>query len=250
MALSGWKRDVRMGVLALVVLMLSVVPWLCFGAVSMAGRGGRTVAVSADGMPPCVAITFDDGPRRTTTAALLDGLAQRGVHATFFLIGLHVDGNEELILRMEAEGHQVGIHSQNHRILTGLNSEDVYREVGALQERLTALTGQTDFMVRPPYGEVDDTLRSRIEAPIILWSVDPRDWEDEDVARQTAAIVEAAQDGDIILLHDIYPSSVDTALQAVDGLMARGFRLVTVEELFHLRGIDPQNGKVYRRLPS
>ena len=83
----------------------------------------------------------------------------------------------------------------------------------------------------------------------VSWSVDPEDWSDHDTARQVAAIVDKAQDGDIILLHDIYPASVETALQVVDTLMARGYHFVTVEELFAIRGKTPENGKVYRKLP-
>lgn len=83
----------------------------------------------------------------------------------------------------------------------------------------------------------------------MLWSVDPEDWSDRDTARQVSVILDNTQDGDIILLHDIYPASVDTALQVVDALMARGFHFVTVEQLFAIRGKTPENGEVYRRLP-
>ena len=195
-----------------------------------------------------LALTFDDGPRRSTTSALLDGLARRGVHATFFLVGSNLDGNEELILRMEAEGHQVGIHSYNHKMLTGLNAADLYTEVGALRDRLTDLLGHDGFLLRPPYGKTDDALRRRAGAPIILWSIDPEDWSDDDSDRQTALILSQVQDGDIILLHDIYPSSVDTALRVVDALLDEGYYFVTVDELFAARGVTPENGKVYRSL--
>lgn len=205
-------------------------------------------AAAAVGTEKLLALTFDDGPRRSTTSALLDGLARRGVHATFFLVGSNLDGNEELILRMEAEGHQVGIHSYNHKMLTGLNAADLYAEVGALRDRLTDLLGHDGFLLRPPYGKTDDALRRRAGAPIILWSVDPEDWSDDDSDRQTALILSQVQDGDIILLHDIYPSSVDTALRVVDALLDEGYYFVTVDELFAARGVTPENGKVYRSL--
>ena len=205
-------------------------------------------AAAAVGTEKLLALTFDDGPRRSTTSSLLDGLARRGVHATFFLVGSNLDGNEELILRMEAEGHQVGIHSYNHKMLTGLNAADLYAEVGALRDRLTDLLGHDGFLLRPPYGKTDDALRRRAGAPIILWSVDPEDWSDDDSDRQTALILSQVQDGDIILLHDIYPSSVDTALRVVDALLDEGYYFVTVDELFAARGVTPENGKVYRSL--
>lgn len=205
-------------------------------------------AAAAVGTEKLLALTFDDGPRRSTTSALLDGLARRGVHATFFLVGSNLDGNEELILRMEAEGHQVGIHSYNHKMLTGLNAADLYAEVGALHDRLTDLLGHDGFLLRPPYGKTDDALRRRAGAPIILWSIDPEDWSDDDSDRQTALILSQARDGDIILLHDIYPSSVDTALRVVDALLDEGYYFVTVDELFAARGVTPENGKVYHSL--
>ena len=115
-------------------------------------------------------------------------------------------------------------------------------------EELTRILGDWGEL-ETPWKVANCIVRARAAAPIVLWSVDPEDWSDRDTARQVAVITEAARDGDIILLHDIYPSSVDTALQVVDTLMARGFHFVTVEQLFAIRGQTPENGKVYRRLP-
>ena len=75
------------------------------------------------------------------------------------------------------------------------------------------------------------------------------DWSDRNTDREVAEIVSQVKDGDIILLHDIYNASVEAALRVVDALMARGFYFVTVEELFAIRGVEPQPGHVYRRLP-
>lgn len=198
---------------------------------------------------PFVALTFDDGPKASTTTALLDGLARRGVHATFFVIGENVEGNEELLVRMEREGHQIGLHTFHHRSLAAVNGRDFYAEVDRLRETLRGLVEQREFMLRPPYGMITPSNRARAGAPIILWSVDPEDWSDQDTPRQTQVILDTVEDGSIILLHDIYSSSVDTALTVVDELMARGYKFVTVEELFALRGVEPEDGREYRKLP-
>lgn len=238
-------REWRILVLALLGLICSVLPFLWYG---LACLRQQAVPAMAPETPKLLALTFDDGPRRSTTSALLDGLSQRGVHATFFLVGTNLTGCEDLVLRMEAEGHQVGIHSYSHKLLTGLSAADLYTEVGALRAQLTALLGHGGFAIRPPYGKTDAALLLRADAPVILWSIDPEDWSDRDSARQTAHIVSHARDGDIILLHDIYPSSVDTTLQAVDALLQEGFYFVTVDELFAARGISPEAGTVYRSL--
>lgn len=234
---AGWRRK------------LSAVGLACLGLCALlrgaAPQDGQAAAVLEVTEPKLIALTFDDGPRRSTTSKLLDGLAQRGVKATFFLIGLNLEGNEDLVLRMDQEGHQIGIHSYNHKMLTGLSAADFYAEVGALREELSDLLGHDGFVLRPPYGKVDENVRALAGAPIILWSIDPEDWADTDTARQVAHIVSCARDGDIILLHDIYPSSVETALQVVDALLDEGFYFVTVDELFAARGIALEDGQRY-----
>ncbi len=247
MGVKQWKQDVKTGGVALLLLVLSAVPWVWYGAACLSRQAGPAVPASAE--PPCVALTFDDGPRRETTTLLLDGLARRGVHATFFLVGTRVTGKEDIVLRMEAEGHQVGIHSQTHQALDTLNAAGLAGEVTVLEQTLSGLLGEQSFMLRPPYGFTGGTLRGWVTMPIILWSVDPEDWSDHDVERQVAAVVNSVKDGDIILLHDIYYASVETALQVADALLAEGYRLVTVEELFALRGITPEAGREYRSLP-
>ena len=146
-----------------------------------------------------VALTFDDGPRGSTTSALLDGLAQRGVHATFFVIGENVEGNELLLQRMAGEGHQIGLHTYHHKVLAELNASDFYTEVDELRAILTALVGREAFMLRPPYGMIDNGVEKRCDSPLILWSIDPEDWDDKNVERIVNHIVSQAQDGDIIL---------------------------------------------------
>ena len=243
--MSGWKKRIQAGALALAALGLATVPCWPWGKPEAAQAAGGAKIPQG----PYVALTFDDGPRDSTTPVLLDGLAQRGVHATFFVIGENVEGNELLLQRMEGEGHQIGLHTYHHKCLEGLTAADFYTEVDSLRQTLTALLGRESFMLRPPYGMMNAATQARAAAPIVLWSVDPEDWSDRDTTRQVAAIVDRAQDGDIILLHDIYPSSVETALQVVDTLMARGYHFVTVEELFAIRGKTPEAGTVYRKLP-
>lgn len=199
--------------------------------------------------PKLVALTFDDGPKPRTTLRLLEGLDQRGVKATFFLIGAQAEAYPELVEQMARSGHQIGIHTYDHVFLTGLNQADFDAQVGRTRQVLTDLLGEADFPLRPPYGAVDDGVKRRANAPLILWSVDPEDWSDRNTQRVVAHIVSNVQDGDIILLHDIYPESVDAALQVIDQLHRAGYAFVTVDELFAARGEELEPGAVYRRCP-
>lgn len=195
--------------------------------------------------PPVVAITFDDGPRSDTTSRLLDELALREVQATFFLVGERIEGNEELIRRMAAEGHQVGVHSYSHIRLTALSRKDFDFEVHKTRAQLTGILGQDSFWLRPPYGIIDASVQTWADSPIILWSVDPEDWKDRDTQRIVGEVLGQVKDGDIILFHDIYDSSVDAAVQVVDALLDQGYCFATAEQLLALKGVPPENGHLY-----
>lgn len=227
----------------LFLLLALVLPLLIEGLYS-----GQTLPVDGPAQleRPVVALTFDDGPRRSTTGELLDGLAQRGVHATFFLVGEMLEGNGDLVERMAAEGHQIGVHTYDHVWLTELSAVDFEKQVGRTRRLLTEMVGEGSYWLRPPYGGVDRGVEKRAGSPVILWSVDPEDWDDKNVTRIVEHIVSNVRDGDIILLHDIYPSSVEAALQVVDRLQERGFLFATVEELAQLRHIELKEGEVYR----
>lgn len=203
--------------------------------------------VTLDG-PPLVALTFDDGPRSSTTGPLLDGLALREVPATFFLVGNRIPGNEDLVRRMAAEGHQIGIHTYDHVELKGLSRRDFDLQVGKTRALITGLAGEGNYWLRPPYGLLDKTAVGWCGGPVILWSVDPEDWKDSDVDRVVAAVVEHVSDGDIILLHDLFPSSAQAALRIVDTLLDRGYCFVTVEQLMAERGVTPEAGVRYRKI--
>jgi len=208
---------------------------------------GAPAEVTLDS-PPLVALTFDDGPRSSTTGPLLDGLALREVPATFFLVGNRIPGNEDLVRRMGAEGHQVGIHTYDHVELKGLSRRDFDLQVGKTRALISNLLGDGNYWLRPPYGILDDSAKGWCGGPVILWSVDPEDWKDHDADRIVAAVVEHVSDGDIILLHDLFPTSAQAALRVVDALLDQGYCFVTVEQLMAQRGVAPEAGARIRRV--
>lgn len=192
-----------------------------------------------------VALTFDDGPSRHT-ARLLDGLGQRGVRATFFLVGERLAGNEALVQRMRAEGHQIGNHSYGHGRLDLLDRQQALADLTRCDLALCTVLGEGDYWVRPPYGCITADTAAALAVPVVCWSVDPRDWECRD-AEAIAAQIGTARDGDIILLHDCYAATVDGVLQAIDRLQERGLQCVTVAELLQRRGICAAAGEILRR---
>lgn len=195
-----------------------------------------------------IALTFDDGPSGRFTARLLDGLAERDVHATFFLCGYRVDQYPELAARIAAEGHEIGSHGDAHQYFTQLSPAEVCADLRAAREKLTAATAQEPTLLRPPGGLYDvEILRRTVcaDLPIILWSIDPDDWCRSDSAAIASDVIRQAKRGDIVLLHDMSDSSVTAALQIVDALRAQGFRFVTVSELADCSGTELKGGTAY-----
>lgn len=197
------------------------------------GGSGAGVLTGTGSIPPAgtVALTFDDGPHAVYTPKLLDGLKERGVKASFFLIGQNIDGNEEIVRRMRAEGHLIGNHSQNHMQLTAGEAVQVRGQIEAVNRKIEAVTGETPVYIRPPYGSWSEELSALVPMTVVLWNLDPQDWKLLDSGAVVRYVEEHVEDGSIILLHDVYETSVDAALTIVDDLRRKGYEFVTVDEL-------------------
>ena len=195
--------------------------------------------------PKYVALTFDDGPRADTTGRLLDGLLERDAAATFFVIGEQIPGNEDLLRRMTAEGHQIGNHTYSHVRLLDADRNSAVEEIHKTEVLLKEVVGDGDFWLRPPYGLIDRQRAALVCTPMIYWSVDPEDWKLLNKDKVVAAVLKHVKPGDIVLLHDFYPTSVDAALEIIDRLQADGYVFVTVEELFRIQEVEPQCGALY-----
>ena len=179
----------------------------------------------------CVALTFDDGPHEEYTKELLDGLQERGVKATFFLMGQNIEGNEDLVKRMKDEGHLIGNHSYSHVQLTKAGAKAVCDAVDRTSRMIEDITGEKPGYMRPPFGDWNEQLECQVGMTTVMWSVDSLDWKLQDKDRIVRRVLKEAENGDIILMHDIFPASVKAALEIVDTLTKQGYTFVTVDEL-------------------
>lgn len=178
-----------------------------------------------------VALTFDDGPHKVYTKQLLDGLRERGIHASFFLMGENLEGNEELIRQMKEDGHLIGNHSFCHVKLTEEGAEQVCRDVEKTGDLIEDLTGQYPRYLRPPYGDWNEALEEKLDLETVFWTVDSLDWKLKNTEKIVKRVEKSVKNGDIILMHDIFSTSVEAALQLVDELQSQGYQFVTVDEL-------------------
>lgn len=193
-----------------------------------------------------MAITFDDGPSKNTIT-LLDAMKKRNVKVTFFVVGERLDEFSDTLLREYKEGHEIGSHTWNHLNLANADSATANQNLQKTKDKINEIVG-TDIgtpIIRPPYGSVNDNVRSYVDAPLILWSIDTLDWKYRDADAVKQRIIDQACDGAIILLHDLYDTSVAGAIAAIDELQKEGYTFVTVSELFRRKGQTLEAGVTY-----
>lgn len=178
-----------------------------------------------------IALTFDDGPNCKYTPQLLDGLKERDVKATFFLIGKYVEECPDVVKRMNDEGHLIGNHTYDHVEITTLSDEAALKEIHDTNAVIYDIIHEDVEYMRPPFGVWQRNLEEDLDVMPVMWSVDPLDWTTSNTQEIINKVVRDVEDGDIILMHDCYQSSVDAALRIIDILEDAGYEFVTVDEL-------------------
>ena len=236
MRMNGKKDGVLMACYACLLVIGGLLTWLKYdyNAVKMEDVREACGYVSASATPveaPKIALTFDDGPSTAWTPALLDGLKERGVKATFFLIGENADKNPEIVKRMAEEGHLIGNHTYHHVELTKVSENEARLELADTSAVIVRITGKEPEYMRPPFGAWQRKLEQEIQMLPVLWTIDPLDWTTENQDEIVNKVVTEAEENDIILLHDCYKSSIEAGLRIIDILQEEGFVFVTVDEL-------------------
>lgn len=176
-----------------------------------------------------IALTFDDGPGKHTQQ-LLDGLRERNVKASFFLMGSKVEKRPEIVKTMHDDGHLIGCHTWSHISFFEHTDEEIAEEIDRTNKLIESITGEYPRFLRPPYGYYTGAMLNKIDSIAILWSASPRDW-------------------DIILLHDTKDATVPAVLRAIDTLTEQGFEFVRVDELLCRNGDKLAPGLAYRFCP-
>lgn len=195
-------------------------------------RGKTDAAVSGlRTEKPRIALTFDDGPNAMYTNTLLDGLKERGMKATFFLIGENIEGKEEIVQRMYQEGHLIGNHTYHHVKLDAISETEAIQEIQKTNNRIFEITGYYPVFIRAPFGAWKKNLELKVDMIPVFWDIDTLDWKNQNKKQILNIVKKEAKDGAVILMHDAYASSVEAVFQMVDVLRAAGYEFVTVDTL-------------------
>ena len=194
-----------------------------------------------------IAITFDDGPHKTNTERIIEISKQYDAQITFFMLGLNIERYPELVKLTLDEGHQVASHSYNHKNFTEISHSGLEFQINNTNNLLNQVTGNDiQWMIRPPYGAYNKEILKSFPYIYINWTVDTNDWLHKDKQTICNSIVDSAFDGAIVLLHDIYDSSVDGFECGINRLSAEGYQFVTVQDMFKAKNVELKKGNLYR----
>jgi peptidoglycan-N-acetylglucosamine deacetylase len=180
-----------------------------------------------------VALTFDDGPS-AETPRILDALAAADARATFFLVGSRVASHREAVVRIAAEGHEIGSHSWGHE-RPGRSAAAVFGDLVRTSGTIRRAAGMRPRYFRPPYAKLTPGL-SRIARlagmRTVMWDADSRDWETDDPAEIVERVLRSTRAGSIVLFHDRDGlTTVDALPSIIENLGIQGLETVTVSSL-------------------
>ena len=176
---------------------------------------------------------YDDGPDPIYSRQLLDVLREENVKAAFFLLGEKLEGQQEIVRRMHAEGHIVGNHTYSHVDLKALSSADAMAELTETNEAIKNCIGEYPEFFRPPFGNIRKEMDKSIPMVLVSWNIDPRDWECQDAGVIVERVMENVRENGIILMHDGYGPTVEATKQIIPMLREQGYTIVSVEELLY-----------------
>ena len=200
-----------------------------------------------DPSKPMVALTFDDGPDPVYTNQILDLLEENHAVATFFEVDWNIYSCPEALVRAAEMGCELASHSSGHKDLSKLRKSALLEDIQTMDAIFAAVGLEAPLLLRPPYGATNQNVKYGTDRAVITWTVDTYDWQ----SRNAASVVSSIQnvpslDGEIVLMHSIYDSSVEALETILPWLTEQGYQTVTVTELMaYYYGELPQPGQFY-----
>ncbi len=191
-----------------------------------------------------VAITFDDGPSKYTEE-LVQILDANKARSTFFMVGNKLNSMASAVKTVHDAHHEIGYHSYKHENFKSQTLATAQTEFQNSNTTLQNLIGEDFKLTRPPYGSLNATIKNGLATSFILWNVDTNDWRYRDTDYLYNYVLENIQDGDIILFHDSYETSIRAVEKLLPELYVQGYQLVTVSDLAALKGVTLKNNTSY-----
>lgn len=176
-----------------------------------------------------IAFTFDDGPSKYTSE-LIDTLELNNSSATFFMLGNRMKYNTDTVKKVYNSNSEIGTHTYSHKRLTSLNSDEIYNEINSSEIIFNDITSDHLKYLRPPYGDYNDHINN-LGYNIVLWNIDPKDWLTRDSKKIYNSVLNNVCDGCIVLMHDIYPETIEAVKMLIPTLNEMNYEVVSISNL-------------------
>jgi len=174
-----------------------------------------------------ICLTFDDGPDPVTTRAILDVLRRYGVKATFFVIGEKAAKYPDILKQIALEGHVIGVHGYEHKILAGLSQKEIQKDLRKAADIITSISGQKPYLYRPPFGALDEGQvhqAAKLGMMVVMWTnIGGADLGARSAEEVVSRVIDSAGDGSIILLHEGLQATMEALPSIIENLARLGF---------------------------
>ena len=234
---------VKSRTIKIILAMLVVVIMLCIsfegGACAQVwfGSSSRLVPIyRVDTEEKQVAISFDAAWGADKTQEIIDILAEYDATATFFLVGFWVDKYPDMVKAIDEAGLEIGTHSNTHPDMAKLDKDTIVSELETSISKIKDITGKEVKVFRSPYGSYNNTLLnvcSELGLKAIQWDVDSLDWKGLSASEVTDRVMQKAQNGSIILMHNNADNVCDSLKLTLDWLVMKGYKVTSVGELIY-----------------
>lgn len=193
-----------------------------------------------------ISFTFDDGPSKYTKE-LLKTLELNKSSATFFMLGNRMKYSEDIVKEIYNSSSEVASHTYSHKNLNKISDKEVLNEINSPVILFKEITGGEIKYLRPPYGNYNETVKST-NYPIILWNIDPKDWLVKDSNQVYNSVIKHACDGCIVLMHDIYPTTIEAVKMLIPKLNSMGYEVVSISNLAKNKNYQIKNSEIIRKI--
>jgi len=192
-----------------------------------------------------ISITFDDSPNINKTNKILNYLKDFHYHATFFIVGEKAQNNKDLLINIKNSGNEIGSHTYNHMNMSKMKNEEIKEDYNKVNDLYNNLFNEDLKLFRPPYGIVKDNQLSLLNVSFIMWSMDTLDWKHRNSDYIVNYVINNIKDGDIILFHDSYDSTVYAIEKLLPLLYSNGYQVMSVSELAKVKNKQIEQNKIY-----
>lgn len=216
--------------------------------VSTYNKVKATCKVKVKSSSKVVALSFDDGPSKDT-AKLLKTLNKYDCHATFFMVGVQVPGNEKIVKQIVKDGHEIGTHTLDHPRMSKLSKAEQKQKIKKSMNIIKKACGKNPTIFRPPYGDYNnDTLAvaKELNMPVALWNSNIEDYKTTSSTVVKERIEKLARDGIVYVIHDSHSWSVDGICAAIPEMKKQGYEFVSISEYAKIKKMPLKRGKIFK----